>query len=131
MPISRILVADDDVSVLESVTWLLKENGYDVVPAAGGVQCLDALEKRSPDLLLLDIFMPDTDGYTLLERIKGEERWRDLPVLMLSAQPPEDASVRSLGLGASDFIRKPYRPKELLARVQAQLRMGAVLRATR
>lgn len=131
MATSRILVADDDIAVLESVTWLLKENGYDVVPAAGGMQCLDALALRSPDLLLLDILMPDTDGYTLLERIKSEERWRDLPVLMLSAQPPEDASVRSLGLGASDFIRKPYRPKELLARVQAQLRTGSVLRATR
>ncbi|HYW32918.1 MAG TPA: diguanylate cyclase [Gemmatimonas sp.] len=131
MVASRILVADDDPSVLESVTWLLKENGYEVVPADGGVACLEQLEKRTPDLLLLDILMPDADGCQLLERIKSEERWRDLPVLMLSAQPPEDASVRSLGLGASDFIRKPYRPKELLARVQAQLRVGAVLRSTR
>lgn len=128
---SRILVADDDPSVLESVTWLLKENGYEVVPAQGGAACLDQLERRSPDLLLLDILMPDADGLQLLERIKSDERWRDLPVLMLSAQPPEDASVRSLGLGAADFIRKPYRPKELLARVQAHLRMGTVLRATR
>ncbi len=131
MATSRILVADDDPSVLESVTWLLKENGYDVVPADGGEACLEQLEKRAPDLLLLDILMPDADGCQLLERIKSEERWRDLPVLMLSAQPPEEASVRSLGLGASDFIRKPYRPKELLARVQAQLRVGAVLRSTR
>jgi len=131
MATSRILVADDDEAVLESVTWLLQENGYDVVPANGGNACLEQLEKRSPDLLLLDILMPDADGCQLLERIKGEERWRDLPVLMLSAQPPEEASVRSLGLGAADFIRKPYRPKELLARVQAQLRMGALLRSTR
>ncbi|MCO4101126.1 MAG: diguanylate cyclase [Gemmatimonas sp.] len=131
MATSRILVADDDEAVLESVTWLLQENGYDVVPANGGYACLEQLEKRSPDLLLLDILMPDADGCQLLERIKGEERWRDLPVLMLSAQPPEEASVRSLGLGAADFIRKPYRPKELLARVQAQLRMGALLRSTR
>ncbi|MES2524962.1 MAG: diguanylate cyclase [Gemmatimonadota bacterium] len=131
MVASRILVADDDPSVLESVTWLLKENGYEVVPADGGAACLEQLEKRTPDLLLLDILMPDADGCQLLERIKSEERWRDLPVLMLSAQPPEEASVRSLGLGASDFIRKPYRPKELLARVQAQLRVGAVLRTTR
>ena len=131
MASSRILVADDDVAVLESVTWLLKENGYDVVPASGGVSCMEQLERRAPDLLLLDILMPDADGFQLLERIKGDERWRDLPVLMLSAQPPEESSVRSLGLGASDFIRKPYRPKELLARVQAQLRTGAVLRATR
>ncbi len=131
MATSRILVADDDPSVLESVTWLLKENGYEVVPADGGESCLEQLEKRAPDLLLLDILMPDADGCQLLERIKSEERWRDLPVLMLSAQPPEEASVRALGLGASDFIRKPYRPKELLARVQAQLRVGAVLRSTR
>ena len=128
---SRILVADDDRAVLESVTWLLTENGYDVVPAQGGEECLDSLERKAPDLLLLDVLMPDRDGYSVLERIRSEERWRDLPVLMLSAQPPEEASVKSLGLGASDFIRKPYRPKELLARVQAQLRMGAVLRSTR
>ncbi|MCA2992930.1 diguanylate cyclase [Gemmatimonas sp.] len=131
MATSRILVADDDEAVLESVAWLLQENGYDVVPANGGVSCIEQLEKRAPDLILLDILMPDADGCQLLERIKGDERWRDLPVLMLSAQPPEDASVKSLGLGAADFIRKPYRPKELLARVQAQLRMGALLRSTR
>lgn len=131
MATSRILVADDDEAVLESVTWLLQENGYEVVPANGGVACIEQLEKRAPDLLLLDILMPDADGCQLLERIKGDERWRDLPVLMLSAQPPEEASVKSLGLGAADFIRKPYRPKELLARVQAQLRMGALLRSTR
>jgi two-component system cell cycle response regulator len=131
MGTSRILVADDDTSVLESVTWLLEENGYDVVPVTGGDACIAELARQAPDLLLLDIVMPDADGCLLLERIKSEERWRDLPVLMLSALPPEEASVRSLGLGAADFIRKPYRPKELLARVQAQLRMGAVLRATR
>lgn len=131
MPASRILVADDDPAVLESVTWLLQENGYEVVPANGGAACLEQLEHRAPDLLLLDILMPDMDGCRLLERIKAEERWLDLPVLMLSAQPPEEASVRSLGLGAADFIRKPYRPKELLARVQAQLRTGALLRSTR
>jgi two-component system cell cycle response regulator len=131
MPVSRILVADDDIAVLESVTWLLQENGYEVVPANGGMACLEQLEKRAPDLLLLDILMPDVDGCQLLEKIKSDERWRDLPVLMLSAQPPEDASVRSLGLGAADFIRKPYRPKELLARVQAQLRAGSMLRSTR
>lgn len=128
---SRILVADDDTSVLQSISWLLKENGYHVTPVDGGRACLDELHREPPDLLLLDILMPDTDGYHLLERIRSEEQWRDLPVLMISALPPEEASVRSLGLGASDFIRKPFRPKELLARVQAQLRMGAVLRSTR
>lgn len=70
MATSRILVADDDEAVLQSVTWLLEENGYEVVPASGGVACLEHLEQRMPDLLLLDILMPDADGYQLLERIR-------------------------------------------------------------
>ena len=128
---ARILVADDDPAVLESVGWLLRENGYDVSKADGGMACLEQMRAETPDLLLLDILLPDAEGYQLLERIKAEERWRDVPVLMMSSLPPEEASVRSLGLGAVDFIRKPYRPKELLARVQAHLRHGAVYRATR
>lgn len=128
---ARILVADDDPAVLESIGWLLKENGYEVARAADGSSCLDSLGERTPDLLLLDILLPDTEGFQLLERIKADDRWHDLPVLMLSSLPPEDASVRALGLGAVDFIRKPFRPKELLARVQAHLRHGAVFRATR
>lgn len=131
MATARILVADDDPAVLDSVSWLLRENGYDVAKATGGVSAMEQLDLRTPDLLLMDILMPDADGCQLLERIKAEERWRDLPVLMLSSLPPEEASVRAFGLGASDFIRKPFRPKELLARVQAQLRAGALLRGTR
>jgi two-component system cell cycle response regulator len=131
MASARILVADDDPSILESVSWLLRENGYDVTRATGGVMAMEQLELRAPDLLLMDILMPDADGCQLLERIKGDDRWRDLPVLMLSSLPPEETAVRVFGLGASDFIRKPFRPKELLARVQAQLRAGAVLRGTR
>jgi CheY-like chemotaxis protein len=68
MPASRILVADDDPAVLESVMWLLQENGYEVIPADGGAACLEQLERRPPDLLLLDILMPDIDGCRLLER---------------------------------------------------------------
>jgi two-component system cell cycle response regulator len=128
---SHILIADDDTSVLESISWLLKENGYAVTAVEDGSTCIEELEKGVHDLLLLDILLPDADGCQLLERIKSEDRWRDLPVLMISGLPPEDASVRSLGLGAADFIRKPFRPKELLARVQAQLRMGSILRSTR
>lgn len=128
---ARVLVADDDPAVLESVGWLLEENGYTVSKAHGGAECLEAMDATAPDLLLLDILLPDAEGYHLLEQIKAEERWRDLPVLMMSSLPPEDASVRSLGLGAVDFIKKPYRPKELLARIQAHLRHGAVYRSTR
>jgi two-component system, cell cycle response regulator len=131
MPAARILIADDDAAVLESVGWLLAEHGYEILSARNGAECLAHLETRRPDLLLLDILLPDAEGYELLESIKGDLRWHDLPVLMLSSLPPEEASVRALGLGAVDFVRKPYRPKELIARVQAHLRHGAMFRATR
>jgi two-component system cell cycle response regulator len=131
MPRECILVADDDAAVRESVRWLLEDRGYDVVLAQDGAGCLAALERRTPDLLLLDILLPDIEGYHLLESITRDPRWLDVPVLMLSAAPPEDASVRSLGLGAVDFVRKPYLPRELLARVQAHLRRNAMVRSTR
>ncbi len=134
LPVSRILVVDDDDAVRESVTWVLEEQGYEVVGANGGAALLEQLahqDQRPPDLILLDITMPDADGVQLLARVKAEERWRDVPVLMLSSVPPEDATVRTLGLGAADFIRKPFRGRELVARVQAQLRAGATLQATR
>jgi two-component system cell cycle response regulator len=75
--------------------------------------------------------MPDTDGLQLLARIKQDERWRDVPVLMISSMPPEEGTVRTLGLGAADFIRKPFRVRELLARIQAQLRARAELTIVR
>jgi two-component system cell cycle response regulator len=131
---ARILIVDDDPAVVESVSWVLEEHGYDVAAVRGGHALLDQLargDQRPPDLLLLDIVMPDADGVQLLERVKLDERWRDVPVLMLSSVPPEDATVRTLGLGAADFIRKPFRARELVARVQAQLRAGAQLRGTR
>jgi two-component system cell cycle response regulator len=118
-PALKILVADDDQSLVRTLTWILKESGYDVVSAPGGEGLLAMVEQERPNLLLLDIMMPKTDGLQLLERLKADERFRDLPVLMVSSMPPEEATVRALGLGAADFIPKPFRVRELLARVEA------------
>lgn len=129
---ARILVADDDPAVLQTMAWVLKEQGYDVSAAHGGLALLERLEHDlPPDLLLLDVTLPGADNYQTLERIKADDRWRDLPVLMVSALPPEEAAVRTLGLGAADFVRKPFRVRELLARIQAQLRVRAALRTAR
>jgi two-component system cell cycle response regulator len=137
---ARVLVVDDDPALLESVGWVLRDQGYDVATAGGAaalVAHLDAArdvhgrEGRAPDLVVLDVLLPDGDGVALLERIKRDERWRDVPVLMLSSAPAEEYTVRALGLGAADFVRKPVRPRELVARVQAHLRAGAALRTTR
>jgi two-component system, cell cycle response regulator len=129
MASARILVADDDPAIVQTMTWVLKEHGYEVGAAHNGAALLEQLEQRTPDLVLLDVMFPDADGFELLERIKTDDRWRDLPVLMVSSLPPEETAVKTLGLGASDFIRKPFRVRELLARIQAQLRMRAILRS--
>ncbi|MCC6316382.1 MAG: diguanylate cyclase [Gemmatimonadaceae bacterium] len=129
MPNARILIADDDASILQTMSWVLKEHGYDVASAREGSKVLDLLEERTADLVLLDVMFPDADGYQILERIKADARWRDIPVLMVSSLPPEEAAVRTLGLGAADFVKKPFRVKELLARIQAQLRMRTILRS--
>lgn len=126
---SRILIADDDASIVQTMTWVLKEHGYDVMAAQRGADVIPMMEERTPDLVLLDVTFPDADGYQILERIKSDDRWRDVPIMMISSLPPEEASVRTLGLGAADFVRKPFRVKELLARIQAQLRMRAILRS--
>jgi len=128
---AKILVADDDQSLVRTLTWILKENGYEVAVAPGGENLLGRLEEERPHLLLLDIMMPKLDGLQLLQRLKADERFRDLPVLMISSMPPEEATVKSLGLGAADFIPKPFRVRELLARVKAHIRSADELRHAR
>src|SRR5436189_165602 len=128
---TRVLVADDDASLVQTLTWILKENGYEVAVCPGGEGLFAKLEEIKPALLLLDIMMPKVDGLQLLERLKQDERYRDLPVLMVSSMLPEEATVRALGLGAADFISKPFRVRELLARVDAHIRVGRALAQAR
>jgi two-component system cell cycle response regulator len=128
---AKILVADDDQTLLEALTMILREKGYEVVPVSDGQEIPRLLDEECPDLLMLDIMMPKVDGLQLLQQVKTHERWRDLPVLMISSMAPEEATVKSLGLGASDFIAKPFRVKELTARVEAQLRQGKALQEAR
>jgi len=125
---AKVLVADDDLALLNTLTWILRENGYQVAAVPGGENLLERMTEERPDLLLLDIMMPKVDGLQLLEQIRAEPKWRDLPVLMISSMPPEDGTVKSLEIGASDFVAKPFRMKELLARVEAHLKRGRDLR---
>jgi two-component system, cell cycle response regulator len=131
MTAPKILVADDDQALSRTLSWILKENGYEVLTVPGGEHLFDHLSAEQFDLLLLDIMMPKVDGLQLLQRVKADPRFKDLPVLMISSMPPEEATVRSLGLGASDFIPKPFRVRELLARVKAHLRVGRELNQAR
>ena len=131
LPAGKIIVADDDAALLQTLTWILKNKGYDVVPVPNGENLVDRLEEEDPDLLMLDIMMPKVDGLQLLDRIKHDARWFDLPVLMVSSMPPEEATVKSLGMGAADFIPKPFRVGELVARVEARLQASRETRRMR
>ena len=124
----RIIVADDDPALLATLTWVLKEQGYVVDAVACAQELFRRLELSTPDLVLLDMQAPD-HGLGMLERIRAEERWRDIPVIMVSASPPDNGNARMLG--ATEFIRKPFRVRDLVTRVQGGLRTGATLRALR
>jgi two-component system cell cycle response regulator len=128
---AKILVADDDRTTLTTLALALERRGYEVVQVQDSLDVLPTMEKERPDLLMLDILMPKEDGLQILKKIKADERWRDLPVLMISVLAPEEATVSALGLGASDFIAKPFRTEELAARVEAQLRASRALREAR
>jgi two-component system cell cycle response regulator len=120
---ARILIADEDFVLSRTLTWLLRDQGYDVAVAPGGRGVMDHLKVTSPDLLMIDVGDQPAHGYQLLERMRGEDQWRDTPVLVMSPQASDEVSMQVLKFGATDFLSKPFHERELLARVRMQLRL--------
>jgi DNA-binding response OmpR family regulator len=118
-PALSVLVVDDDSDVRALVTTLLGRAGYLVAEAENGRAALKALYEQRPDLVVLDVNMPDLDGWGTLERIR---ELSDVPVIMLSARSEELEKVRALRAGADDYVTKPFGRQELLARVETVLR---------
>lgn len=116
---ARVLVVDDDPDIRGLLRQLLERAGYEVVEGASGREGLRTLYSASPDLVLLDVSMPELDGWQTLERIRDVS---DVPVLMLTARAAELEKVRGLQAGADDYVTKPFGRQELLARVEAHLR---------
>ena len=117
-----LLVVDDNEDNRYTLTQRLKRQGYaDVATASDGRQALELLRARAFDLVLLDIMMPELNGYQVLEQIKGDERLRHIPVIMISAVDEVDSVVRCIELGAVDYLPKPFNPTLLQARVGACL----------
>jgi DNA-binding response OmpR family regulator len=119
---AQVLVVDDADAVRVKVRMLLEQAGHSVVEAATGRECLRVLYDVKPDLVLLDVSMPDMDGWQALERIR-ELTW--VPILMVTARDAPPERVRGLRGGADDYIVKPFDPDELLARIDAALRHAA------
>jgi len=120
-PSAMILVVDDNEGNRDMLARRLARQGYDVRTAAGGQAALDTLAKHAVDLVLLDVMMPDLDGYAVLQRLKADPALRHIPVLMISALDEMDSVVRCIELGAEDYLPKPFEPVLLQARVGACL----------
>lgn len=114
-----ILVIEDDQDMLQLLRYLLESEGYRVILATDGVYGMTLLREAKPDLILLDIMMPSPDGYITLDSIR---QYSSVPIIMVTAKREIEALQKALDLGADDYVEKPFRPMELLARVRAKLR---------
>ncbi|MDD4859710.1 MAG: response regulator transcription factor [Dehalococcoidales bacterium] len=112
----RILVADDEVRILNFLQSKLKSLGFDVTTAKDGVECLELAQAQAPDLIVLDVLMPRMDGFEVLKQLRT---FSSVPVIILSAREAAADKVKGLGMGADDYVPKPFSPDELVARIEA------------
>lgn len=115
----KILIADDDEDILEILELYLEKDGFEVVKAINGQKALEIIEKGKMDMAIIDVMMPIIDGFKLIKKIREEY---NLPVIILSAKNQDTDKILGLGLGADDYIVKPFNPLEVVARVEAKLR---------
>ncbi|MFZ1529562.1 MAG: response regulator [Ferruginibacter sp.] len=114
----KILVVDDDPYILMSLEFLMKKNGFEVSVARNGTEALELLSTHKPDVVLLDIMMPDVDGYEICSRIKSSKTLKDIKVVFMSAKTKEADIQKGLNLGASLYIKKPFSTRDLLKQVK-------------
>ena len=116
-----IIVADDDHDIRDLVTFKLSQAGYDVQSVDDGLAALAAIEANPPRLAILDVMMPGLSGIDILRKLRAEESTKDLDVILLTARSRESDVDTGFAMGASDYIIKPFSPRELLHRVNALL----------
>jgi two-component system, OmpR family, alkaline phosphatase synthesis response regulator PhoP len=117
----KILLVDDEVDILEFLKYNLEQDNFEVLVSTNGK---DALKKisQNPDLIVLDIMMPEMDGFELYQQIKKNKVYQDIPIIFLTAKSGETDEIKGLDLGASDYIQKPISPKKLIARIKSNIR---------
>ena len=128
---AKILVVDDQPSNVKLLRIKLSKEGYDVVEAANGREALARVVSDAPDLVLLDVMMPGMNGYDACRRIKERETNGFLPVILVTAKTETEALIEGFEAGADDYVTKPFKPVELLARVRAMLRIRHMVQENR
>ena len=116
-----ILAADDDPDIRELVAFRLERSGYTVLQAADGEEALALALEHTPDLAVLDVMMPKMDGFEVVRRLRAEEATKRMPIIMLTARAQDSDVEEGFESGADDYLRKPFSPQELRARVQSIL----------
>jgi two-component system KDP operon response regulator KdpE len=117
-----VLVCDDETQILRALRVILRDAGFEALPAATGEEALDVAAVRRPEAAILDLVLPDIDGVEVCRRLR---EWTSMPIIVLSAVGDEDAKVRALQAGADDYVTKPFGPRELVARLEANIRRVA------
>ena len=126
---SKIMVVDDETYIVELVKFNLEKEGFQVIVAYDGVSAMKLVESETPDLIILDIMLPNMDGLEVCQALKRDNNYHLIPIIMLTARAEEIDTVLGLELGADDYIKKPFSPRELVARVKARLRAIKILEA--
>ncbi len=116
-----ILVAEDEVDILEVITFRLKRNAYNVITAINGKEALEILKKAKPDLIILDLVMPIIDGYEVCKILKADVNYKDIPVLLLTASATSNMLEKIKLTQASDYLIKPFEPEDLLKKAKKLL----------
>ena len=116
---TRILVCDDEPQIVRALRVILRDAGYEAVPASNGEEALDRAAVKPPAAAIVDLMLPDIDGVEVTKRIR---EWSEMPIIVLSAVGEEEEKVRALAAGADDYVTKPFGPPELVARLEAVLR---------
>jgi two-component system KDP operon response regulator KdpE len=118
----RVLVCDDEPQILRALRVILREEGFEVFPAASAAEALDSAALQRPDAAIVDLVLPDGDGVQVCRSLRD---WSDMPILVLSVVGEEGEKVRALNAGADDYVTKPFGSSELIARLNAALRRAA------
>lgn len=121
----RILVVDDDKKIVRLVRSYLEQEGFQVLTAYDGETALHAIRRDRPDLVVLDLMLPDRDGWEITQRVRRDQNLAGLPIIMLTARVEDTDKIVGLELGADDYIAKPFNPREVVARVRAVLRRAS------
>ncbi|MBQ0799431.1 MAG: response regulator transcription factor [Porticoccaceae bacterium] len=122
---AHIVVVEDESDILEVLSYNLRREGFEVSSSLNGVQGLELIQQQLPDLVLLDLMLPGIDGLEICRRLRSNSASQHIPIVMVTAKGEESDVVLGLGIGADDYLVKPFSPKELIARVKAVLRRAS------